>query len=80
MRIATEKGLLDGPKTKHFNVKVPPMLFEQAARRVGSTSPAVVITAALAALATEDDLGAWLVENWGSLSDVDPDVLDQIDL
>ena len=50
-------GLLTGPKTKHFNAKVLPKLFQAAAQQVGTTSPAAVITAALAALATEDELG-----------------------
>jgi hypothetical protein len=73
-------GLLAGLKTKHFTAKVSPKLFEAAAKRVGSSSPAVVITAALAALATEDDVGPWLARNWGILADVPPEVLDQIDL
>ena len=73
-------GLLSGPKTKHFNAKVPPKLFQAAARRVGTTSPAAVINAALAALATEDQLGPWLVKNWGVLADSPPELLDQLDL
>ncbi len=80
LQIAQAMGLLSGRKTKHFNAKVSPALFDAAAKRVGSTSPAVVITAALAALATEDRLGAWLSENWGVLADVDATILDQIDL
>jgi hypothetical protein len=40
----------------------------------------VVITAALAALATEDELGPWLGRQWGTLSDVDPALLAQLDL
>jgi hypothetical protein len=79
-RIADRMGLLAGPKTKHFTVKVSPKLFEAAAKRVGSSSPAVVINAALAALATEDDVGPWLARNWGILADVPPEVLDQLDL
>jgi hypothetical protein len=80
MRIADQLGLTAGPKTTHVNAKVPPKLFEAAARRVGSTSPAVVITAALAALATEDELGPWLARRWGALADIDPDLLAQLDL
>lgn len=56
LRIAEETGLLTGPKSKHFNAQVTPLLFQAAAKRIGSTSPAVV-AAALAALATEDELG-----------------------
>ena len=80
LRIAESMGLLAGPKTKHFNAKVSPALFQAAAKRIGTTSPAAVINAALASLATEDDLGPWLSKNWGILADVSPELLDQIDL
>ena len=80
LRIAEDMGLLAGPKTKHFNAKVSPALFQAAAKRIGSTSPAAVINAALAALATEDELGPWLARNWGVLADAPPELLDQIDL
>lgn len=80
LRIAASMGLLTGPKTKHFNAKVSPKLFQAAAKQAGTTSPAAVITAALAALATEDELGPWLAKNWGVLADTPPELLDQIDL
>jgi hypothetical protein len=80
LRMAEVAGLTGGSKTRHLNAKVQPALFEAAARRVGSQSPAVVIEAALAALATQDDLGPWLAAQWGALADVDPDLLGQIDL
>jgi hypothetical protein len=80
LRIAEGMGLLSGPKTKHFNAKVSPKLFDAAARRIGTTSPAAVINAALAALATEDELGPWLAKNWGILGDTPTELLDQIDL
>lgn len=80
LRIARDKGLLDGPKTKHFNVKVPPRLFDAAAKRIGTSSPAALIEAALAAVATQDDLGPWLARNWGILSDLDPELLTQLDI
>jgi hypothetical protein len=80
LRIAEGMGLLSGPKTKHFNAKVSPRLFQAAAKRVGTTSPAAVINAALASLATEDELGPWLARNWGILADTPPELLDQIDL
>lgn len=80
MRIAEEMGLIAGPKTTHVNAKVSPRLYAAAARRAGSTSPAIVITAALAALATEDELGPWLARQWGSLADIDPALLAQIEL
>lgn len=79
LRIADGMGLLAGPKTKHLNAKVPPALFDAAAKRVGTTSPAAVISAALAALATEDDVGPWLARNWGILADLPPEVLEQIE-
>ena len=80
LRIAEHMDLLTGPKTKHFNAKVSPKLFDAAAKRLGTTSPAAVINAALASLATEDDLGSWLASRWGVLSDIDAEVLNQIDL
>ncbi len=79
LRIAQSRGLLAGPKTKHLNAKVPPKLFEAAAERAGTTSPAAVVTAALAVLAAEDGVGPWLAANWGILSDVDPELLEQIE-
>jgi hypothetical protein len=78
--MAAAAGLIDGAKTKHLNAKVAPALFEAAARRAGSHSPAAVIEAGLAALATQDDLGPWLARQWGVLADVDPEILDAIDL
>jgi len=80
LRIAEGMGLLAGPKTKHFNAKVSPKLFQAAAKRIGTTSPAAVINAALASLATEDELGPWLARNWGALGDTPSELLDQIDL
>lgn len=79
LRMASAAGLTQEAKTRHLNAKVQPSLFAAAARRVGSTSPAVVIEAALAALATQDDLGPWLAEQWGVLADIDPDLLGQIE-
>jgi hypothetical protein len=80
LRMAAAAGLTAGAKTKHLNAKVTPALFEAAARRAGSRSPVVVVEAALAALATQDDLGPWLAAQWGSLADIDPRLLDEIDL
>lgn len=78
MRLAVAAGLVNEAKTKHLNAKVQPALFAAAARRVGSTSPAVVIEAALAALATQDDLGPWLADQWGTLASIDPELIEQI--
>ena len=75
LHLADQLGLTAGPKTTHVNAKVPPRLFAAAAKRAGSTSPAIVITSALAALATEDELGPWLARRWGALADIDPDLL-----
>lgn len=80
IQMASAAGLIAQPKTKHINAKVQPGLFEAASKRAGSSSPAVVIEAALAALATQDDLGPWLASNWGSLGDVDPAVLEELAL
>jgi hypothetical protein len=80
LRMAAAAGLTAEAKTRHLNAKVQPALFEAAARRVGSRSPAVVIEAALAALATQDDLGPWLARSWGILADVDPEILETVEL
>jgi hypothetical protein len=80
LRMAEAAGLTSQTKTKHLNVKVSPALFEAAARRVGSHSPAAVIEAGLAALATQDDLGPWLAEQWGALAELDPDILSELDI
>lgn len=80
IQMASAAGLIDQPKTKHINAKVQPRLFEAASKRAGSSSPAVVIEAALAALATQDGLGPWLAANWGSLSDIDPALLEELSL
>jgi hypothetical protein len=79
LRMAAAAGLTTEAKTRHINAKVQPALFEAAARRVNSTSPTVVIEAALAALATQDELGPWLAEQWGVLADVDPALLAQME-
>lgn len=80
LRMAARMGLLDGPKAKHLNAKVPPKLFQAAAGKIGTTSPAAVVSAALASLATEDELGPWLARRWGALADVDPALLEQIEI
>lgn len=79
LRIAEGMGLLSGAKSKHFNAKVQPALFQAAARKIGTASPAAVINAALASLATEDEVGPWLARNWGALADVPPELLEQIE-
>ena len=79
LRMAERMGLLDDPKAKHLNAKVPPKLFQAAAGKLGTTSPAAVVSAALAALATEDEPGSWLARRWGALADVDPALLEQIE-
>ena len=78
--LAAAMGLLNDAKTKHVNAKVNPALFEAAARQAGTSSPAAVINAALAALATQDDAGPFLARNWGILADLPQDVADQIEL
>jgi hypothetical protein len=77
LHIAEQLGRAAGSKTTHVNAKVPTRLFTTAARRSGSTSPAAVITAALA---TEDEPVRWLARRWGALADLDPDLLAQLDL
>jgi hypothetical protein len=79
LRIAASMGLLSGPKSMHFNAKVQPALFQAAAKKIGTTSPAAVINAALASLAAEDDLGPWLADHWADLADTPPEILAQIE-
>jgi hypothetical protein len=55
-------------------------LFDAAAKRLGTDSPAIVIQAALATLATQDDLGPWLARNLGVLSELGPELLAQLDI
>ena len=50
-----------------------------AVRCSGTTCPAES-DVALASLASEDKLGAWLARNWGVLADAPSDLLEQIDL
>ncbi len=78
LRLAAEAGLTQGKKTKHLNAKVTPALFAAAAKKAGSESPAKVVEAALAALATRDGLGPWLASHWGFLADIEPEILEKI--
>ena len=78
LRLAAKAGLTQGKKTKHLNAKVTPALFAAAAKKAGSESPAKVVEAALAALATRDGLGPWLASQRGSLADIDPEILEEI--
>ena len=75
---AAAADLIGGKKTKHINAKVTPALFAAAAKKAGSESPARVVEAALAALAARDGLGPWLASQWGSLADVDPEILEEL--
>lgn len=61
LRMADETGLTYGPKSLHINAKVQPALFDAAAERLGTRSPAAVVEAALATLAAQDGLGPWLL-------------------
>jgi hypothetical protein len=57
-----------------------PSIAKVTTAKAGTTSPVVVVNAALASLATEDELGPWLARNWGALADTPPEQLAQIDL
>ena len=63
-----------------LKAKVARARFEAPTRRVGSLSPAAVIEVGLAALAVQDDLGPWLAEQWGTLAELDPEILDQLEI
>ena len=79
-RRAVAARLTDGANTTRLDAKVTTASFEAVARQDGSESAATVVVAAPAALATQDGLGPWLAAAWGSLADVDPALLEEIDL
>ena len=64
---ARERGLLGGPKTRIIRGRMDPALVERAKRRTGIASDTELIEAALATLVLEDDFGAWLVSQRGTV-------------
>lgn len=67
--IARQQGLLGGPKTRVIRARTSVALVDEAKRRTGIQSDTELIEAALAALATHDDFGEWLISQRGT---VDP--------
>lgn len=62
------------------HAKVLRELSEVMAERVGNSSLATVIYADLTALATEDSLCPYLASRWGMLADIDPEILEQLEM
>ena len=71
-------GLLEG-ETRHVNVRVPARLLEAAMKVAGGKTITDVLVEALAHEATRSRLGEALLENWGSLADIDPELAAEID-
>jgi CRP-like cAMP-binding protein len=62
-------GVLDGAKNTRVTVRVQDRLLEAARRRTGISGESDLVTAGLALLAAQEDFGAWLVGQRGTLSD-----------
>jgi hypothetical protein len=62
-------GVLEGSKNTRVTVRVQDRLLEAARRRTGIAGESELVTAGLALLAAQDDFGAWLVGQRGTLSD-----------
>jgi hypothetical protein len=71
LTIAEERGLLSGTRTQVVRGRMPAGLVAEAKQRSGISSHSKLLEAALANLALEDDYGAWLVAQSGT---VDPDL------
>lgn len=62
-------GVLDAPKDTRVTARVQRRLLEAARSRTGIAGETELITAGLALLAAQDDFGAWLATQRGTLSD-----------
>jgi len=62
-------GVLTGAKDTRVTVRVQDRLLEAARRRTGISGESELVTAGLALLAAQEDFGAWLVRQRGTLSD-----------
>ncbi len=72
LAIATEKGLLEGGRTKLVRGRMPPALVARAKARTGVHSDTKLIEVALANLAVADEYADWLLAQRGAIGkDID---------
>jgi hypothetical protein len=64
-----QAGVLKGSKDRRVTVRLQDQLLAVARRRTGIEGESALVMAGLALLAAQDDFGAWLVAQRGSLSD-----------
>ncbi len=64
---ARRAGLLDGERTAHLSLRVPPALLEAAKRESGIASPTELGILALAMLAQPDPVAAFFNRTYGRL-------------
>jgi hypothetical protein len=62
-------GVLTGAKDTRVTARVQAGLLEATRRRNGDTGETDLVTAELALLAAQEDFGAWLARQRGSLTD-----------
>jgi hypothetical protein len=67
--VLTRAGILGGAKDTRVTARIQGRLLEAARRRTGILGETDLVTAGLALLAAQDDFGAWLGEQRGTLSD-----------
>jgi hypothetical protein len=65
----TRAGVLAGAKDTRVTARVQAGLLEAARRRTGIRSETDLVTAGLALLAVQQDFGAWLAGQRGTLTD-----------
>jgi hypothetical protein len=66
--VAEANGLLAGGRTVVVRGRMPAGLVKEAKRRTGIESDSKLLEAALAHVASEDDYGAWLVSQRGTVN------------
>jgi hypothetical protein len=72
LEIAEANGLLNGGKTRMIRGRMPEQLVALAKARTGISSDTELLEAALATLAVNDNYGAWLITQRGSIpKDID---------
>jgi hypothetical protein len=67
LKIARERGLLQGARVRTIRGRMPEELVAQAKRRTGIASDSKLIETALAHLAVADDYVDWLISQRGTI-------------
>lgn len=67
--LLAQAGILDGPRNARLSVRMQDRLLQAARLRSGIEGESELVTAGLASLAAQEDFGAWLVRQRGTLSD-----------